>query len=561
MLRRLKIENIALIRNESIELSDGFVVFSGETGAGKSLVIDSLALVLGARADRGLISYGEKQASVEAVFEGLSEKTTSLMFEYGIDEDDTLVVFRRIYDDGRNECRVNGRSVTVGMLKALASTLVDVYGQFENQTMFKAANQLEIVDSIAGNKGLLLDLSTKIDEIRQVDDELDQLVGDDKERERSLDMLAFQIDEIEEAGFVDGEEDQLKEKHNKIVAREKVLDSLSACLKALGENGGDEKVTDLVKAASNSLSVAGTIEEDAQKAQEVLSGIVYDLEDVVCGLESIVDSYEDSEEEIDRVEERLDLLNNFKKKYGKSIEDINEFCNKAKERFELLSNAKESADRLKAKKEKLEIEARKICESLHEKRVFVGKQFAADISEELGELGMKSAKFDVDIEFVDKISATGSDNVEFMFSANSGLPIRPLAKVASGGELSRFMLALKSVLGKHGHIGTMVFDEIDTGISGNIAKVVGEKMYKISRLGQVLCVSHLPQIACLADVNFLIEKKDDGISTLTSVVELDKTAKIAEVARLVGGSTESGHAVLHATDLVEEADKFKQSVF
>lgn len=559
MLRRLRIENIALISSATLEFEEGFCVFTGETGAGKSLVIDSLSLVLGARADRTLITYGKQSATVEAVFEQLSEETCTKLYEFGFEEEDSLILFRRIFEDGRNDCRVNGRSVTVGMLKELASTLVDVYGQFENQTMFKASTQLSLIDSICANKKDILELNEILDKIAEIDKQLEELVGDEKERERLLDMLAFQIDEIEEASFQEGEEEKLKDAHNKIVSKEKVLNSLASTL-ALLDNASGENVVDNIKQSAQELSPASMVEPEIEKLKERITDLGFEISDIVDDLHSWVDEYQESEENIDQIEERLDLLNNFKKKYGKTISDIWQFCEDAKERFDKLKNNKEETVKLKEKRASLEAAAEEVAEKLHRARTICAEKFATDIAGELSELGMKSAKFELEITPTATITRTGKDNITFMFSANAGIPVKPLSKVASGGELSRFMLALKQVLGMHGHIGTMVFDEIDTGISGQIGRVVGEKMYQISRKAQVLCISHLPQIACLADSNYLIEKNDDGTQTKTNIKLLEDNEKIDEVARLVGGFGEGTHARLHATEMIQNANYFKRSL-
>ena len=558
MLSRLEIQNIALIKSQSIEFHNGFSVFSGETGAGKSLVIDSLNLVLGARADKSLISVDADFAVVEAVFEKIGEKTIEKLFNFGFDEeDDSLIIFRKMFSDGRNDCRINGRSVTVGMLKDLASTLVDVYGQFENQTMFKNSSQLNLIDNYCKNKKLLVELDFVLDKIADIDKKLETSVGDDKERERLLDLLAFQIDEIESANFFDGEEEELKEKHKMIISKEKFIDSLSSCLQALDDP--NFSVLDNIKKAERSLMDISNFESEIEKLIERISDIKFEFSDIVDELHSWFEKYSLNDIDVDFVEARLDLLNNFKKKYGQSIQEINEFCESAKIRFEELKNNKEFIEALKNEREKQIFQAEEICDKLHAARVNVVAELKESISRELIQLGMQNAMFDMLVEKLDKINRSGKDLVTFMFSANAGIEPKPLSKVVSGGELSRFMLALKSVLGKSAQMPTMIFDEIDSGISGQIGKIVGQKLFQISLDSQVLCVSHLAQIVCLADHNYLIKKFEDKDSTKTNVFLLDENQKVEEVVRLVGGEQDSAHAKMLAVDLIQSANYFKRS--
>ena len=559
MLRRLLIKNIALIENQIIEFGSGLSVFSGETGAGKSLIIDSILLVLGARADKTLISYGKDFAYVEALFDGNNEQAKNLLNEYGIEEDESIIVSRKIWSDGRSENRINGSFVTVKMLKQLASLLVDVYGQFENQTMFESSNQMKMVDSFADCGKLLEDLSGVIDEIKECDAKLDQIVGDDTERERQLDMLSFQINEIEAAGFYEGEEEELKQKHTQIVGREKVISSLSLALDFLDKESEND-ASDKLKSAANTLDQIVGIEDRVVELKNKLTTISYDVKDVIAELEDIIDAYNEDETDIDSIEERLDLLNNFKRKYGATITEINAFCERAKEKYNLLIDSVAAANKLKNERENLVAKATAISNDVSAKRKEFAAKLSASVEKELTDLGMKSAKFEIVVTPKEKLTKFGMDEIQFLFSANSGIPLRPLEKVASGGELSRFMLALKTIFGKHLNIGTMIFDEIDTGISGATGHVVGQKMYTISALSQVICVSHLAQIVAIADANYLIEKKEEGGITKTTVHILDQKEKIAEIARLVGGKDDNEQALVYANELINSSNKFKNTI-
>ena len=559
MLRRLIIKNIALIESETIEFSYGFTVFSGETGAGKSLIIDSLNLVLGSRADKSLITFGKEFAQVEAVFDCLTCSTKEILNEFGIDDEDEIIVSRRIWQDGRNDIKVNGHSLTVKMLKTLSSTLVDVCGQFENQTMFSSSNQLALVDSLANNGALLKDLNDLFDQEKSINEKLEELGGNETERERMLDMLSFQISEIEDAAFLEDEEEQLLLSHKKIIAKEKIIDAVSNALKVLDQEMEDN-VADKLKESSLFLSNISQNDEKLAEIESKLSALSYDARDCISDLESVANEYSSNELNVDEIEERLDTLNKFKKKYGSTIADINKFCNEAKEKYNLLLDSADSVEKLLAKKAEIARKAREIADKISEKRKDVSASFSKDIEKELSNLGMKSAKFMVSVERKQINTRNGIDDIEFRFSANSGMPVASLAKVASGGELSRFMLALKTVLGKHSDIATMVFDEIDSGISGVVGRIVGEKLYGISKECQVVCVSHLAQIAAIADNNYLIEKFEDGNSARTKVSILNNNLKISEVARLAGGEVGAEVALAHAADLINKANNYKNSL-
>ena len=556
MLRRLIIRNIALIESETIEFSQGFTVFSGETGAGKSLVIDSLNLVLGARGDKSLISFGKDFAQVEAYFDLIGDSTKQVLQSFGLEDEDEIIIVRRLWQDGRNDIKVNGHSLTVKMLKTLSSTLVDVCGQFENQTMFSQANQLNMVDSLANNSDLLKKLNNIFDEIKDLDEKLAELGGDETDRERALDMLSFQIAEIEDANFFDGEEEDLKLKHKKIVGREKVIGSLTSALNAL-DNDKDDNVADKLKESAIVLSNAAQTDERFAEIEGKLSSLSYEVKDILFQLDEIAEEYADGDEDVDTIEKRFDLLNRFKKKYGETILDINNFCKEAKEKYNLLLDSAASVEKINAQKQELAKNALAVSEEISKRRFEISNIFSKDIQKELCELGMKGAKFEVSISRREQNSRNGIDDVEFFFSANSGIPLHPLSKVASGGELSRFMLALKTVLGKHSDISTMVFDEIDSGISGVIGRILAEKLFAISGGCQVVCVSHLAQIAAMADCNYLIEKIDSEDKTKTTVKTLAESDKVKEIARLAGGESSTDVALAHAADLIKKANEFK----
>lgn len=562
MLAQLTIENIALIDKLELELKNGLNILSGETGAGKSIIIDSLNFVLGERADKSLIRYGTDHAVVQAVFEDyLNPSVSAYLDDIGVECEDVLIIRRKMSVDGKNECRINGRISTLSILKGLTELLVDIHGQHEHQSLLKSANHIKLLDDIGAAKiaKVKVDVVNYHAEYVSLKRELSRF-GDESERERKLDILTFQIDEIEKADVKDGEEDELLQARKRIRNMEKILSALGEAKNTL-DGYDSNSVSASIK---NSSSLLGTI----SAYDDSIGPLIDRLDDAKIEIKDIADTLSDMLEKLDfdarsaeKIEERLEVVRNILHKYGGNFENLQRFYDDAKKEAELLSGAaqtvEELQDRIETAKKNLEKSARKLTELRHE----VANKFESDITRELKDLGMGGSTFKVDFvttDDVDQISANGADTIEFLFSANVGEPMKPLAKIISGGEMSRFMLAFKNIVAGVDGIGTMVFDEIDTGISGNISAVVSEKMCNISRDRQVIAVTHMPSLAAMADNHYLIAKSTENGKTLTHINLLEDDTD--EVARLIGGNDYSQFAVPHAKEMKAWADRYKKSL-
>lgn len=564
MLEKLTINNIALIHSQSIEFTDGLNVLTGETGAGKSLIIDSLSLLLGEKADKSLISRGEKFASVEAVFTDIPDAVKSVMVELGLEEDDTLIITRKISMEGKNECRVNGNTFTLSMLKRLSSYLMDLHGQFEHQNLLKISSHIGILDLYGGKK--ILDLKNKyvdvLNEYKTVLEELDGFTVDDQERERLIELYGYQMQEIDDAGFYEGEEEELKNYRNQVLHQEKILEAINGAIKiASGDNYEYAGVLDSVKKIGVLLNSIMPYLNQINEVVDRVESVKIELEDISNELESILDNVYFDEQKAKENEDRLDLLSSFKKKYGFDITAINDYREKIGREYEKLVNSYERIAVLKAQKVKIQEALVNKANELTKERQKVAKEFEKAIKQELVELGMKSANFVVDFKplSLDSLSVSGLDKVEFMFSANLGELVKPLKDVASGGEMSRFMLAVKNITARIEGIGTLVFDEVDTGVSGHIALVLAEKLGKVSQMAQVICVTHLAQISSYGKTHFFIEKHEENGKTITEVMNLNGEARAKEIARLISGNiTES--SLKHANEMLESGENFYKNL-
>lgn len=560
MLSELFVENIALIDRLELELSEGMNILSGETGAGKSIIIDSLNFVLGERADKTLIRYGAEFAVVQATFENyLTPTVGEYLSSIGIDCEEVLVLRRKMTVDGKNECRINGRGVTLSMLKGLTELLCDIHGQHEHQSLLKPSNHILLLDSLGGKsveaaKQKMKDLHAKYHALKR---EYARF-GNADERERRLDVLSYQIEEIERASVEEGEEEQLLLRRKKIRNTEKILSALSESAEALD---GEPSVSAALKSAAALLSTISAYDESVDELVSRLEGAKVEIEDILDSVRGLLDSTEFDSRSAEQTEARLEVVRNITHKYGGSYEALKAFYDDAKREYDELSSADQTVERLErdikdAASELLE--GAKALSALREKQA---RKFEKDIQRELKDLSMGGSTFKVEIkrtEDADEISSLGMDSVEFLISPNVGEPLKPLAKIISGGEMSRFMLALKNILAGVDGIATLVFDEIDTGISGNVAAVVAQKLCNISRSRQVVAVTHMPSLAAMADSHYLIQKSLEKGKTLTHVTRLEDDSD--ELARLIGGNDYSPYAVMHAKEMKAWADKYKQSL-
>ncbi|MBR2391534.1 MAG: DNA repair protein RecN [Clostridia bacterium] len=559
MLQSLTIRNIALIDNLTIELSDGFNVLTGETGAGKSLIIDSLALLLGEKADKTLISYGSDFASVEAVFETTSEEVLSKLEEFGLERENTIIIYRKLSVDGRNECRVNGKSFTLSMLKTITSPLMDLHGQFQHQELLKESCQLSTLDEFGGED--LLKVKKEFKEIfyrlKQIKKQLSSFNFDSRDREKLLDLYDYQIKEIEEANFVSGEEETLKEFRMKVLNQEKIALSIGRISSYFEGSGMDSGVVELIKKCDHEFGEILRYMPEQEELAGRISSARYEIQDIADTVESLQGNLSFDEYSAAENEKRLDLLSSLKKKYGANIDEINAYLENIKAEYDKLVNSAELVEKLEKEKQQAIEELDAKAKELTAVRKMKAEMFSIKVREELAELSMKGAKFEIDFEQLNSETCDelGYDKIRFMFTANSGQPLRPLNKVASGGEMSRFMLAVKNITADIDGMDTMIFDEIDSGISGDTANVLAMKLAKIGKNHQVVCVTHLAQVASFGKNHFYISKAEVDGKTKTSLQNLDYDGRVREIARIIGGSI-SDFSLSHAKLMLEAGLKF-----
>ena len=553
MLSNLQIENIAVIKSASIDFENGFNVMTGETGAGKSIVIDSLNAILGERTSRELIRSGADSASVCAEFQNVGDNVKNELEKLGIEKDDTLIVSRKLTPDGKNVCRINGMPATVSMLKALGVQLVNIHGQLDNQSLLSPETHCSFIDKLAGSGRELKEFKELYSLYIKKENELKSLNTDVNEKNRRLDILNYQIEEIQKADIRPGEKDELTEKLGFLRNAEKVLDLLHTAYAALNGDGEMPGAADVAAdAASKLLSAADYSSDFAETANGVndaamnLSAYTEELRDKIYSLD-----YDPNETE--RAEERLDVIYRLSQKYGDSEEDILAYLENAEKERDALSFSDERAEQLRAETEKAYNEALAAAKKLSEIRIEAGKKFSADVERELAFLNMPSVKFIVN-DSVGKLYENGIDNIEFLLSANAGEEPKPLSKIASGGELSRIMLAIKCVLSELDDIDTLIFDEIDSGVSGRAALKIAAKMKELSKTHQVICVTHLAQIAAFADEHKLISKEEKDGRTYTCIASLDYNGRKYELARIMGGLTVTQSILNSAEELLSSAE-------
>ena len=562
MLENLKILNFALIDDLEINFGAGLNVLTGETGAGKSIVLDALNFVLGERADKDQIRTGQKFTFVQAVFNVDKNAKVKLELEaLGLASDDaTLVLSRRLATDGRGEVRINGNVVNLNMLRAVTARLVDIYGQHEHQSLLKASNHISFIDGLCPKETAqyLFRLSEEIAKLHALKESLSALGGSSEERARKLDLLEFQKNELISANLKAGEFEKLEERLKRMQNTEKVVATANVVLGAL-DGAGSGAIATVYQSAKQLVAISN-VDDSFKALAERLDASRIELADITESLQSSLADYDFSESEFNEIDARIDLLRTLMRKYGGSVESaISELANIAKQ----IDDIGEGAERIKQLSTQIEqVEAQIVsaCNELSVLRNKTAAELEQKLNPELRELGMKNAQFKVGSKALATYTSLGHDDIEFMFSANLGEPLKSLSKVISGGEMSRFMLAFKVVVGASDEIGTLVFDEIDSGISGTIGQVVAEKMGRIARVAQVISVSHLPQIAAMADYHYLISKSTEGGKTSTSVVKLDFAGRVGEVARLSGGKESSAATAEHAKELLSAASAIKEKV-
>ncbi|MCD7729682.1 MAG: DNA repair protein RecN [Clostridia bacterium] len=554
MLNRLVIKNIALIESADIEFDRGLNIMSGETGSGKSVILDSLNFVLGSKADKSMIRYGSDEAVVRGEFSVLKDSAAAkALEELDIESDGEIIITRKYSAEGKGNIKINGNTVTVGMLKSVTCHLVDVYGQSEHFTLLNENNQMKVLDSLCGGQvdDIKGELSLLISDKRECMKKIKMLGGDSAERARKLDLLAYQINEIERAALCDGEEDELIAKQKIIDNTERIAEAIGGAFALLHDDGG---CSDVISTAKRMMLGISDLHEDYSLLCDRLDAVNAEINDIADTLYDINDNLEFDADEARRIEERLALIKNLKKKYGGTVADVLKFYDDASAEYALISDSENAVKRLNAQIEDINNKIYSHCRKLTAIRKSAAEKFCREIEQQLKSLNISGAKFNIDFaeysrENANLNSTDGADSIAFMFSANAGEPLKPLNKVISGGELSRFMLALKTQMKDLSGVSTYIFDEIDSGISGITANSVAEKFVSIAESTQVIAVSHLPQICAAGQKNFLIYKQEQGGSTVTNVKALGEAEKIDEIVRLTGG-TNSQAAREHAKELI-----------
>ena len=555
MLELLHIENIAIIEAADIEFAPGFNALTGETGAGKSIVIDSLSAVLGQRTSRELIRTGADKAFVSAAFSGTVPELTETL---GIqpEADGTLLLQREIQTDGKNVCRVNGRPVTVGQLRALGARLLNIHGQHDGQQLLDEEQHIVYLDSFGRVESLAITYAEKYKNFTDIRRQIGALQMDEAEKTRRVDTLQYQIEELRRAKLTPGEEEELTARRGMLRNAEKFLGAVAGADYALNGDDSGGGALSALRQAQDALSGVRHLDDAFGQLYERLGEAYSEVYDIAATVEDKRGELDVSPGELDRVESRMDLLYRLKKKYGATVEDMLDYQARCEAELAQIEDAGDTLARLEQALSKAEKEARQAAQALSDARKAAAEQLTAQILTELQQLDMGKIRFAVD--FAEKpLDSDGMDTVRFLMSANVGEELRPIHKIASGGELARIMLAMKNVLSEQDHVGTMVFDEVDTGVSGRAAQKVAEKMARISRRKQVLCVTHLPQLAAMADTHFSVEKGERGGRTYTEVRRLDREQRRRELARLTGGSHVSQTMLDGAEELLAQAEKFR----
>ncbi len=555
MLQNLHVKNMALIDEVEIELQSGLNILTGETGAGKSIIIDSIGFALGEKADKNLVRNPDEASLVELTFVEENKTILHALSEAQIEVEDGVIILSRKISNGRTIAKINGESVPASKLKEIASLLIDIHGQHEHQSLLHASKHLNFLDEFAKNEiGTLKDeLAKAYTSYRQIQKELEEGSLDQESRARELSLLEYELHEIESANLKTGEDEELETEYRKIGNSKKIIEALQEVSQLMGERGAADAVARSVR----ELMSVSTLDEDVGSLCDQISDIEQLISDFGRDLSGYIDALEYDEERVSFVETRLDELNHLKAKYGTSIDAVIASMQERQQRIDKLLNYAEYEQNLKAEYEKARQDLEGLCQRLSDIRHAAGEQFKQQMIAALSDLNFLDVRFDLDFQRLDHFTGDGFESMEFLISTNPGAPLRKLKDIASGGELSRIMLAFKSILASQDEIDTLIFDEIDTGISGRTAQMVSEKMNVIAKNHQVICITHLPQIAAMADAHFFIEKNVIDNSTVTDIHLLDQEESIAELGRMLGGVEVTETVLQSAREMKELAGKKK----
>ena len=533
MLSLLHIENIAVIERSDISFDQGFNVLTGETGAGKSIVIDAISAILGERAYRDMIRTGASKASVRAVFTDVPEYPW--FEENGVEYDPETVIQREIYLDGKNVCRVNGCLVSVSILRKLGIQLINIHGQHDSASLFDEANHLKYLDDFAENEALRASYAEKYEKVAALQRQIDELTMDEGEKLRRMETLKYQIAEIEKAQLEVGEDEALEARRKVLQNAEKISDYMNEAVDNLCGGDDTDGAASMTMSAERALARIAKFDDQIANLHERIADLMYQLQDIAEEVRDARDDLAYSAGELDQIESRLDVIHKLRRKYGATCEDILAYLEKAKQELDEIEFADDHLERLKTKLQKAEKQAWDAAYALRDNRKNTAIMLAQRILTELAQLDMPRVQFSC--EFTElNLTANGADSVAFYMSANAGEALKPMSKVASGGELARIMLAMKNVLAEKDQVNTLIFDEVDTGVSGRAAQKVAEKLRAVAHHKQVLCVTHLPQLAALATTHFLIAKAERDGRTYTTVTPLELEGRKTELARIIGGT-------------------------
>ena len=559
MIQKISIKNFALIDNTEIEFNNGLNVLSGETGSGKSIIIDAINFALGAKADKSCIRFGSQECLVTVNFSVDNDEVKHVLNEFDIEFDDELIVKRKFTVEGKSSIKVNGETVTGVMLKKITSCLVDVHGQSEHYSLLDKENQLSVLDKYCGQE--LSDLKQRlvcpVTQMKKTLSELKRLSAN-SDGERRLDILKYQIEEIEKVDMRNGEEENLLEERKIIVNAEKIADSLGEAYSLLS---GEDKGVDAIVTAGRRISQLLSFGDKYSQIYDGLENAISILNEQTYAVKDLLDGLDYSEQKADEIEKRLDEIRDLKRKYGGSYEAVQEFLKSAQCEVEEIVNSAEIVEKLNSDKIKLEKELNEMYAEITNCRKKYALKFCKSVTESLKTLAMQSATFEISFtEKQDSLSLNGRDEIEFMFSANKGEPLKNMAKTISGGEMSRFMLALKSEISAINGISTYIFDEIDAGISGQVALTMAKKFAEIALHKQIIAISHLAIMTAMSDTSFLIYKFENETKTYSTIKALDYNGKINEIIRLVGGQNDSEIAKTHAENMIKQATDYKNSI-
>lgn len=565
MLVELNIKNFAIIEDMQINFTKGLNIITGETGAGKSILIEAIGIILGSRSNRDYIQTGCEKAILEGVFylEDMSS-IKPILEEYSIDvqEDNILIITKEIHQNGPSLSRVNGRNLTLTMLKTITKKLVDIFGQHEHQSLLDSTNHQILVDQFGDDKFYQLKEKTKLCYLNWLNEKnkLKKLSMDSSERDREIDILKYQIEEIQDARLTVEDEKNIENEYKKLFNMDEIRLGIEEALSYLNnEDYSGYNILNLLNKSIQQVNNAKKYDERLTTTYKELTNINYELQDLYRDLKDYLEDMDVNSERLIFLTERINLVNKLKNKYGNTIDEIIKFKNEAEGKLDYLLNFEKEYNNTKNNLELLEKELKNLSDRLTLERKKLSKILEKDIMEELNTLNMKNVKFKVDFQVNNGYSSEGQDKIEFLISTNPGENLKPLSRIVSGGEMSRIMLAFKSIIAFSDKMPTLIFDEIDTGISGRTAQIVGEKIQHISRNHQVICISHLPQIAAMADSHYSINKVVKDNKTKTIVSRLNHDDRIKELARLLGGVDLTDVTLKHAEEMIEMSKKLKKN--